>query len=93
MSLLKEKAIISDYEFKSGQPLIGRVRTMWNNVAARWYVRWQFDQQIDFNLLAAQQIADQYEQLVAQDREIMALTRTVAELERQMKQLKHSAEN
>ena len=88
MSSLDEKALITDYEFSSAAPLVARLRTMWNNVAARWYVRWQFDQQIEFNRLAAQQIADQQEQLTAQDREIMQLTRTVAELERQIKQLK-----
>ena len=93
MSLLDEKAIITDYEFSSGTPLVARLRTMWNNVAARWYVRWQFDQQIEFNRLAAQQIADQQEQLTAQDREIMQLTRTVAQLEQQIKLLKQSQNN
>lgn len=92
MNWLIEKAKIIEQPFQSDTPVIGgllvRLRTAWNNVAARWYVQGLFRQQNEFNGLMAQLLIEQEKRLVAQDEEIVALTKTVAELEAQLKQVK-----
>ena len=96
MSQLQEKAFIQDYQFKSSLPLVARMRTAWNNIAARWYVRWHFDQQIEFNRLIAKVFTEQYEQLARQiaeqDKEIVQLSRTVAKMELQAKRYRNMVE-
>lgn len=83
MKKLQQLAIIEEQEFDSSIPLVARFRTAWNNVAARWYVQGMFRQQIEFNQAVAQVLAEQEERLVAQDRELVALTRRLALLQRE----------
>lgn len=45
-------SVHQEVTFESGKPLVAEVRTAWNNVATRWYVRPNFDQQTRFNLAA-----------------------------------------
>jgi GT2 family glycosyltransferase len=42
--------LLQEVTFRSRLPLVARLRTAWNNVATRWYVRPSFDQQTRFNL-------------------------------------------
>lgn len=91
MRRLQDAAEVAEQPFVSTAPLVGglivRIRTAWNNMAGRWYVLAMFRQQNRFNQLAAAQLEEQEERLVAQDHDLTALTHTVAELELQLKQL------
>lgn len=83
-SPLHHRARIVEQPFASPLPVIGRlvagVRTAWNNVAARWYVQALFRQQVDFNLLTADELQDLGARLAEQDADQTALARQVAEL-------------
>ncbi len=81
MKRLQQLALIEEPTFRSKIPLVARVRTMWNNVAARWYVQGMFQQQIAFNQAIVQVLTEQEERLVAQDRELVALTKRLAILQ------------
>ncbi len=83
MKTLQRMAVIEEHEFDSQIPLVARLRTLWNNVAARWYVQGMFQQQIAFNQAVAQILSEQEERIVAQDRELVALTRRLAALQQQ----------
>ena len=67
-------------------PLIARFRTLWNNVATRWYVRPLLQQQNKFNRLLVERLHDHEQRLLAQDREQSALAHDLAELEAQLVQ-------
>lgn len=84
---LYEQSQIAERPFKSSIPLVAWLRTRWNNIAARWYVQNLFEQQNRFNATLVNQIRNQDERLVAQDRDIVRLTKTVAELEMKIKQM------
>lgn len=43
-------SVLSEVPFRSRLPLVATLRTAWNNIATRWYVRPNFDQQTRFNL-------------------------------------------
>jgi GT2 family glycosyltransferase len=43
-------SILSEVPFQSRLPLVAALRTTWNNIATRWYVRPSLDQQTRFNL-------------------------------------------
>lgn len=43
-------SVLSEVPFRSRLPLVATLRTAWNNIATRWYVRPSFDQQTRFNL-------------------------------------------
>ncbi|HEY0735712.1 MAG TPA: glycosyltransferase family 2 protein [Herpetosiphonaceae bacterium] len=43
-------SVLSEVQFRSRLPLLATLRTAWNNIATRWYVRPSFDQQTRFNL-------------------------------------------
>ncbi len=49
---LDSNSVLEEVTFQSRLPLVVRLRTAWNNVATRWYVRPNFDQQTRFNLAA-----------------------------------------
>jgi len=74
--------------FESTVPLIGPLivgfRSLWNNVAAKWYVRPLIQQQSEFNVLTVQRMDDFesqiYRQVIEQDREQTHLIHETAEL-------------
>ncbi len=74
---LKEKGNLKERPFESNIPLIGPLivgfRSLWNSVAAKWYVRPLIQQQTEFNLLTVQWMNDFenqiYRQVIDQDRE------------------------
>lgn len=43
-------SVLNEVQFRSRLPLLATLRTAWNNIATRWYVRPSFDQQTRFNL-------------------------------------------
>ncbi|MCI0396449.1 MAG: hypothetical protein L0332_19480 [Chloroflexi bacterium] len=72
LNQLQTKWEVQERPFVSHAPLVGsliaRLRTAWNNVAARWYVRAILQQQNDFNLL----VVRQFYEVQAQHRETLA---------------------
>ncbi len=90
---LLEKSEVQERPFTSHSPLIGPliawVRTQWNNVATKWYVRPLLQQQNVYNQLVAQTLQDHDGRLIAQDHDQTDLTRCLAELTLQMKQMNH----
>jgi GT2 family glycosyltransferase len=43
-------SVLQEVQFTSRLPMIARLRTAWNNIATRWYVRPSLDQQTRYNL-------------------------------------------
>lgn len=84
---LYKQSQIKEEPFSSSIPLVAKIRTQWNNIAARWYIQKLFVQQNKFNATIAHQLYSQNERLIAQDKDIVRLTKTVAELELHIKQL------
>jgi GT2 family glycosyltransferase len=62
---LEANSVLEEVTFQSRLPLVARLRTAWNNVATRWYVRPNFDQQTRFNLAAQRALAAFAEQQAA----------------------------
>lgn len=93
MDWLHKQAHIVEKPFASSTPLIGglivRARTAWNNVAARWYVQELLRQQNEFNQTIVNLYLDQNDKMVALDKELVQLTRTVAQFELQVKRLQN----
>jgi GT2 family glycosyltransferase len=58
-------AVLEEVQFQSRLPIVARLRTAWNNVATRWYVRPSLDQQTRFNLAAQRALAAMAEQTTA----------------------------
>lgn len=86
--------------FVSTVPLIGPIlvwlRTTWNAVATKWYVRSILQQQNEFNRFAVQQhdylqerLWDIDHRLVAQDRDQSVLAHNLAEFSAQLGQMNH----
>lgn len=46
----EQNSVLEEVAFRSRLPLVARLRTAWNSVATRWYVRPSLDQQTRFNL-------------------------------------------
>ena len=67
-------------------PLVAALRNWWGNVAARWLLAGAFRQQNAFNRLTAVQWQMLDERLAEQDRELVALTRQLAELRLALRQ-------
>ena len=92
---LQEKGRLQERPFSSSVPLIGplivRFRSLWNNVAAKWFVRPLIEQQNEFNALLVQRLSDLegqvVPQIIEQDREQTRLGRETAELGLQIVQL------
>jgi O-antigen biosynthesis protein len=57
--------VLEEVRFQSRLPLVARLRTAWNDLATRWYVRPSLDQQTRFNLAAARALATLAEQATA----------------------------
>jgi GT2 family glycosyltransferase len=62
---LEDNSVHAEVAFRSRLPLVARLRTAWNNVATRWYVRPNFDQQTRFNLATQRALAAFAEQQAA----------------------------
>jgi len=60
------QAVHTEQQFRSRWPLVARLRAAWNNVATRWYVRPNFEQQTRFNLAAQRALAALAEQSATQ---------------------------
>jgi len=58
-------ALLAEVQFQSRLPLIARLRSAWNDVATRWYVRPSFDQQTRFNLATQRALVTMAEQTSA----------------------------
>jgi O-antigen biosynthesis protein len=58
-------AVLKEVQFQSRLPLVARLRTAWNDVATRWYVRPSLDQQTRFNLAAQRALTAMAEQTTA----------------------------
>lgn len=88
---LFDRATLQERPFASDTPVIGPLiawfRSQWNNVATKWYVRPLLQQQNEYNQLLAQAIQDHDSRLIAQDHEQTELTRQLAELTLQIKQM------
>lgn len=95
---LRQKGVVEERPFTSNTAIIGPlivwVRTAWNNVATRWYVRPLLKQQNAFNQLATTQLEtyqqhgeDQTEQLIEHDRSQMQLVHETAVLTAQVRQM------
>jgi GT2 family glycosyltransferase len=58
-------AVLEEMQFQSRLPLVARLRTEWNNIATRWYVRPSLDQQTRFNLAVRRALTTLAEQTTA----------------------------
>ena len=88
---LLEKASVMERPFISETAVVGglivKFRELWNNVAAKWYIRPLLQQQNEFNHLSAQSIHDitqsiqeHDEWLIVQDHEQVVNNHNIAEL-------------
>ena len=92
---LFEKGNIVEKPFSSTIPVLGPLiawfRTMWNSVAAKWYVQPILDQQNEFNRLIIERIRDfetySYELTSMQEHDLTRLRHDVAALHLQLAQL------
>ncbi|HEY0603079.1 MAG TPA: glycosyltransferase family 2 protein [Herpetosiphonaceae bacterium] len=58
-------SVLSEVQFRSRLPLLATLRSAWNNIATRWYVRPNFDQQTRFNLALERALHTTIEQTAA----------------------------
>lgn len=97
---LVQKAQLQEHPLQSSIPILGgfiaAIRNLWGTVAAKWMIRQVVQQQNEFNLLAADHLQSLNRRLVDQDKQIVSLTRQVAELNvtihQLQKQLKQQSE-
>lgn len=82
---LRAKATVTERPFTSPFPLVAQFRSLWNSIAAKWYVRPLLAQQNEFNQLVAEQLIAQttrleaeIDQMVAIDRELVRLRHETA---------------
>jgi len=84
---LRQLATLQEHTFRSSIPLIGplvaRLRTAWNNVSTKWYVRPLLQQQNDFNALVVSQLAEQAERLAQHEARLDSSERRVQRLDAQ----------
>jgi O-antigen biosynthesis protein len=87
-ALLQQKWHVREQPFISKVPGLGSLvvagRTLWNNMAAKWYLRALVQQQNEFNFLLVQALQQRQEQLIQQDRRQAQLADDTAELTRQL---------
>jgi hypothetical protein len=57
--------VLEEVRFQSQLPLVARLRSAWNDIATRWYVRPSFDQQTRFNLASQRALVALAEQATA----------------------------
>lgn len=87
---VKEKPFVSSTPILG--PLIVRLRSAWNSVATKWYVRLVLEQQNAFNRLTADQTAALSAHLVEQDRQGSEMAYDLARLTAHIAQLNHQLE-
>ena len=95
MAWLEEKGRLEEQPFTSSVPLFGpiivRMRSAWNSVAAKWVIRPIIQQQNEFNALIVKQMSNVesqvFEQVIEQDREQTVLIREMGELSVQLNQM------
>jgi FkbM family methyltransferase len=73
MAQLQKEAALAVWTFGNAHPLIGRMRQVWYNIAARWGDQRLAEQQTHLNHQLLQLLRQQEAQLNAQAREIAAL--------------------
>ena len=82
--ILAQRATVVEQPFSSSKPIFGSLivwlRTMWNNVATKWFVRPLIQQQNEFNQELVRQLRHAEAKLLEQDQQTTALTHQVAEL-------------
>jgi hypothetical protein len=87
---LSNKAEIKELPFRSSTrfvgPIIARLRSLWNSVSTKWYVRPMLQQQNEFNRLLVERLRDHDARLIEQDREQTALAHNLAEVTAQLQQ-------
>lgn len=87
---LMDKADVSEQPFRSQAPVVGPliawVRSLWNSVATKWYVRPMLAQQNRFNRLLVERLVDHEARLIEQDREQTTLTHDLADVAAQLQQ-------
>jgi uncharacterized coiled-coil protein SlyX len=87
---LSNKAEIKEQPFRSPTrfvgPMIARLRSLWNSVSTKWYVRPLLQQQNEFNRLLVERLQDHDARLIEQDREQTALAHNLAEATAQLQQ-------
>lgn len=83
-SYLKQMALIKERPFTSQTPLVGpiivKLRTWFNSISTKWYVRALLVQQNEFNKQIVQTVDQQTQWLIMQDHEKAELTHEVARL-------------
>lgn len=95
LTQLQEKWQVAERPFQSNTAVIGpivvRLRTIWNNIATKWYVRPIVQQQNEFNRLTvthleemALRIEELNGRLINQDRSQSTLTHDLGELTTQL---------
>ena len=89
---LTEKAPVQERPFTPSRPgifgqLVVRFRTLWSQVATKWYVRPIIQQQNAYNLALIEKLREQENRLTQLDREQAELTRETAEITTQLIQL------
>lgn len=93
---LMSKSQIKSTPLQSNAPVVGvfvaKFRNLWGAVAAKWMITQVVSQQNEFNQLLTAHLEAASEQLVAQDRELVGLTRQVAEMNIAMRQLQQQVQ-
>ena len=85
---LNSRFVLQEFEF--GEGIIGRIRTLWNSVAAKWTVRHLIQQQTEFNRLVTGLLEQrsQADEVVVE--EINTLLTEIDRLRREIDTLKNS---
>jgi uncharacterized protein YlxW (UPF0749 family) len=93
---LLSKSQIKAAPLQSNAPVVGsliaKFRNAWGAVAAKWMIAHVVSQQNEFNQLLASHLETASEQLIEQDRDLVALTRQVAEMNIAMRQLQQQVQ-
>jgi hypothetical protein len=98
---LADKATVVELPFRSSVPILGPlivwVRSAWNSVATKWYVRPMLQQQNEFNVAVADRLdfaeTFTYDQAARQDRDMTVLHRESAALELTVRHLEQQVQD
>jgi hypothetical protein len=91
LTQLQQKWQVQERPFQSNIPLVARLRTAWNNISTKWYVRSIVQQQNEFNRLTAvhlEEVAERFEELngrlITQDQDQSTLAHDLGQLTTQL---------
>jgi hypothetical protein len=91
LTQLQQKWQVQERPFQSNIPLVARLRTAWNNISTKWYVRSIVQQQNEFNRLTAvhlEEVAGRFEELngrlITQDQDQSTLAHDLGQLTTQL---------